>query len=302
MVREMRDDGIKVARSSMQAAFEREFGICSYDELCEFDIDDGEVEQEKRITKCSLEDLRMAVICDMHYEYHDESAIHMAAKTIQSFNPDEVVMAGDIQDMYAVSSFSRDPNRITQLQGELNVGYKMNRLLVSSAPEANWYFVPGNHEARWDRFLNKSPEIANLDAMRIESLMRMDDLGIKYGGVERWYCNDRLAVIHGRRYSKHGGYAAKNEADDRLYQQDVIQGHNHKSGNWSAGGPLRVCEAYEVACLCDLNPHYKPTTRWNHGMMLVEIISSTPYYNNLKFHTNSPVQFATVYVSARGEA
>jgi hypothetical protein len=288
----------------MQAAFSREFDIEEWDDIVAManggyggSVDDlteeSDEQQRIKVTHSAISDGLIAYLADKHFPFHDAKAIALAAKLLLAFAPDEVIDGGDGQDMYAVSSFDKDPKRVLCLQDELDVGYKYNRILRDATPEAKWYELDSNHEARWDRYLHSHPEISGLRALELHNLMRFDDLGWEYGGTERWYCGGALAFLHGTRCSKHAGWAAKAELESRFFQQHVVQGHNHKVGYYSARGPLNKVEGYEVGCLCDLEPEYVNHPNWNQGIMFVTIYNSVPTFENIIFQKDESGTWAS---------
>ena len=122
LIRHLDKELYHVSRSGLQAAFEREFDINDWDDLVVAanggldyavdDSDDEEGQERIKITHSNISDGQIAYFVDEHFPFHDEPAILLAAKVIRIFAPDEVVNGGDDQDMYAVSSFDKAPDRV----------------------------------------------------------------------------------------------------------------------------------------------------------------------------------------------
>jgi len=213
---------------------------------------------------------KIAMVADTHAPFHDPYAVELACKLIQAFEPDELVHLADGVDFYAVSSFDRDPERINQLQQELDAAFEVNQQLSSAASTAECYYLEtGNHEARWLRYLHKHPEINGLRALEFLNLLRLTESGWQLGGEEREYCAGRLTLRHGRRVSKHAGTSARYALDDEMHQRSVIIGHSHRQGVIMERGPRLLVGGWEVGCLCQLEPEYARHPNWQQGVGFV---------------------------------
>lgn len=308
LVRMFDDNWYHVSRSGLQSAFKREFNVHTWEDLVALAEEKSTIPSQPeteeldavvahpRITHCDATDIKIAYFGDIHAPYHDQLAIDLTAKIIEKFAPDQVICGGDLVDFYAVSRFDRDPKRVLQLQNELDTGFAISKQLTAAAPKAKWFYLDANHEQRWIAYLHKNQEISGLRALDIHSLMRMDELGWQYGGTERRYTpNANLVFIHGTRYNKYAGYAVKAELTDRLFQQSVVQGHNHKIASYSARGPLSKVEGYEVGCLCALDGmDYTVNPNWNQGLMLITISDAVPTFNNVIFQSGNNRTWAHV--------
>jgi len=214
--------------------------------------------------------MKIAAIADTHAPFQDKRAIELACKLIEAFKPDELVHLADGSDFYAVSSFDRDPERVNQLQEELDEAYETNKTLASAAPDAERFYVEsGNHEARWIRWLHKHPEINGLRALEFANLVRLEESGWQLGGMEREYCTGRLVLRHGKRVSKHSAYSARMALEDQFFQQSVLIGHSHRQGTFMARGPRLMVGGWEIGCLCELEPLYTRHPNWQQGIAFV---------------------------------
>jgi len=212
----------------------------------------------------------IAALGDTHAPYQDDLAVDLACQILEAAKPDEVVHLSDGVDFYALSSFSRDPDRVLQLQDELDVGYEVHKRLASAAPAAEWYYCgDGNHERRLYRYLTKHPEMYGLRALRLDKLLRLDDLGWLTGEDGKEFLSRRLQLTHGEHASKHAGWGVKRELEKRLFQQSVVMGHTHKVGAYTARGPRLCVGGWEVGCLCTLDPDWQRNANWMQGMAII---------------------------------
>ena len=304
LVREFDANFYHVSRSGLQEAFSRDFGINTWEDVLarvNNDSADDEEITESQNTPANISvsrdiDLRVAYFADTHYPFQDDEAMSLLCVLMGVFDPDEVVFGGDGQDFPTISTFDQDPSRMTGLQKELDVGYAWNKKINAAAPRAKKYFVPGNHDLRWVRYLHSHPQISGLNVLQLPSLLRLDALEWECV-TERWYCGGELVMMHGERYSKNAGWAAKAELENRMFDQHIVQGHNHKRGSFSSRGPLRVREAYEVGCLCTLHPEWKAHANWNLGVMFVTIKRNVPHFENIMFNKDN----TGVWTVFRGE-
>lgn len=212
----------------------------------------------------------IAALGDTHAPYQDDKAVDLACQILEAVKPDEVVHLSDGVDFYALSSFDRDPDRVLQLQDELDTGYEVHKRLASAAPDAEWYYCGGgNHERRLYRYLTKHPEMYGLRALRLDKLLRLDDLGWSTGEDGKEFLGRRLQLTHGEHYSKNAGWGVKRELEDRAYQQSVVMGHTHKIGKTTRRGPRLCVGGWEIGCLCTLEPEYRRNANWQQGMAII---------------------------------
>jgi len=204
----------------------------------------------------------------MHAPYQDDYAVDLACLIMQDVEPDEAIHAGDGCDFYALSYFDRDPNRVTGLQAELDTAHSVHKRLKDAAPAATWTYLEGNHERRLWRYLTRHPEVYNLRALALESLLQLDDLGMARA-EDREYLGKRLVVTHGDKWSKHAGWGVKKELERRFFQQSVVMGHTHKIGSYTARGPRLMVGGWEIGCLCTLDPDWQQNANWQQGIAIV---------------------------------
>lgn len=208
---------------------------------------------------------------DIHSPYHDPRAVELACRLLEAIQPEVVIHLADGVDFYQLSTFDRDPDRLLQLQDDLDKAYSVHKDLALSAPEADWLYLDnGNHERRLWRYLTRHPEIAGLEVLSLASLLRFGELGWtlvpEYEALAK-----RLVFTHGEAYSKHAGWGAKKELEKRYYQQSVIMGHTHKIGQITARGPRLMVAGWEIGCLCTLEPDYRTNANWQQGLAVVTL-------------------------------
>lgn len=159
---------------------------------------------------------------DWHAPYHDDVAMSVFFAAMEYISPDVVVLLGDHIDCFTISRFDKTPDRMSNLEQEVNV---LNDLLDRiNAPEV--HYISGNHENRLPRYLaQKAPELWGMVSM--PKLLRIKERG--------WHWHDYRddAVRIGRMAFKHdvgrcGKYAAHHSLSD--YGGNICFGHTHQGG------------------------------------------------------------------------
>lgn len=209
-----------------------------------------------------MKQLKVLALGDQHAPFQDNKAIELACMLIEAIKPDQIIDLGDACDFAAVSVFDKSPSRVTHLQQEMDEARAVNARL-SSASNAKWTHLWGNHEKRWSRYLNKHPEIFGLECLDISNQLGWDL-------VENIQIGDTL-FTHGKRVSKHPGRAVMAELQDRLFQCNMVIGHGHRTGSYIVKGHTGVVKGFEVGCLASLTPDWKPVNNWTQSILLLTI-------------------------------
>lgn len=96
---------------------------------------------------------RILVLPDLQVPYHDKQALLLALKAGRIFKADTIVSLGDFADCYAVSFFSKDPDRNQMFKEEVDECNKVLTQIDRAFPNAEKYFIEGNHEFRLQRYM-----------------------------------------------------------------------------------------------------------------------------------------------------
>jgi predicted phosphodiesterase len=161
------------------------------------------------------------VVPDVHAPYHNEDAWQLMLDVARALKPETVVCIGDLWDCYALSSHSKDPERVTQLKHELQI-VRAKRQELDDLNAQSYIFCEGNHENRLKRYLrDKAPEMFGI--VDVPSLL---ELGPKWEFIEYRNHTRRGAVHYTHDTGAAGRYAAFKSLD--VYQHSVITGHTHR--------------------------------------------------------------------------
>lgn len=206
---------------------------------------------------------------DTHNPYQDKLVLDLFEQFVREYQPNYLFINGDGNDFYPLSNFDKNPERLVNLQGDLDstgAMYSRQRRIV---PNARIIELDGNHEDRLRRFLwSKVPELANLRCLDLNKLLSLEDNEISHTSYEEGLLvNGIFLVIHGNIASIHSSYTAK-----RMYEkqgQCGIHGHTHRGGSYYKTDRFGIWGWWENFCLCDLDPDYIQNPNWQQGFSVV---------------------------------
>jgi predicted phosphodiesterase len=124
----------------------------------------------------------LIVASDFHDIEVDRFALDVFLDTVKRVQPDVVVLAGDVFDLYEFSRFDKDP-RLTNLRKRFDfVRNEIFAPLREAAPEAQIDFIIGNHDVRLLRHMaDRSPYLApllDLMGVSLNKVFGLDDFEI----------------------------------------------------------------------------------------------------------------------------
>lgn len=164
---------------------------------------------------------KFIVLSDIHFPYQDDKALKAVYKFLEQHPVDTIILNGDILDFYDVSRFDKDPQRMFSLQTELDMAENFFKKLRKLLPEAEMYFVKGNHEDRMERYLQKHSELFTLKALKIPTLLQLEKFNIHY--KPKGFKFGSLKIIHGDLIRKFSSYTARGELEK--HDSSGISGH-----------------------------------------------------------------------------
>ncbi len=163
---------------------------------------------------------QVVYISDLHMPYSDKKTLAAVNKFLTAQQPEQLVIGGDLIDMYSVSQFNKDPSRASQLQEELDDARDYLIELRNMLPKTKITYIEGNHEDRLRKYLMRHPELHGLRALEIPSLLDLKELKIDY---TLDYTYKGFLFKHGNRASM---YSARWELNDE--GTSGMSGHIHK--------------------------------------------------------------------------
>lgn len=228
----------------------------------------------------------VVVLSDMHFPMHCEKTCNIALETIRQLQPKEIILNGDTVDMLSVSRFPKDIRHQYTLLDERNAYQQFLRDLISVSNGASIVETSANHsgngiEGRWFRYLSERLcELACLPELQEQLSYQNVFLGDFQESVQYVdyveVCSD-LVVLHGDVVRKNGGYSARGMLDK--YYQSLIMGHTHRLGMTAqrmpgiGTKPEKQIYAWEMGCMCNLDPVYASAPNWQNGFGIIAVDS-----------------------------
>jgi predicted phosphodiesterase len=213
---------------------------------------------------------KVGVLSDIHVPYHSMSAIICAIKHLREIGIDCLILNGDIFDFYAISRHEKEKD-LRDFPREIEMGRNFLQKIRDLFPLIPIYYKMGNHENRWQRYLNEqAEEFAQLHEMQFEQFFRLDKLNMTY--VPDWQGIELadLLILHGHEVMA-GGMNPSQSTFNKTFCNTII-GHVHRTTSTTKkNGFKEFFHTYSMGCLTQLSPKYYPFAQHNHGFALVEI-------------------------------
>jgi predicted phosphodiesterase len=214
---------------------------------------------------------RVLVLSDVHVPYHDEVALNAALAHGDEFNPDAVLLNGDIADFYRVSRYQKDPDR-RSFQQELDAVRQFLAHLRARFPRSRIVYKLGNHEERWWSYLwQRAPELMGVDFASFGVMVQAEQHRIELVSEQRPVQLGHLTVLHGHELPK-GLTNPVNPARGAFLRalDIVLMGHQHRTSEHTETTMTgRTITCWSTGCLCSLTPEYMRINRHNHGFATV---------------------------------
>jgi len=234
--------------------------------------------------------------------FHDRRCLDIDLQIIRDVDPDIIVILGDFLDMPNWSKkFIRSPEFSSILQAAAKEGHWWLRNMREIAPNAQMYYIQGNHEERLPRFLKSSTKAAygikpatatedDPDLVSVERILDLPSLQIEWIGDYpdggHWI-NDNLVAEHGDTTSSKSGKTAGKVLDDA--RESHVFGHVHRVESatktaYPKNGPKEY-QATSLGCQVYLDdngteaPGRKKKQDWQNAVGVVEYESGNGYFS-----------------------
>ena len=231
-------------------------------------------------------DRKILVIADCHVPYHDERALEAAIRHGVKEGCEAVYLNGDVCDFYALSRFQKDRAE-RNLKREIDTTKEVLTEFARHFPER--WFKQGNHDERWDNFLNQGEEgLSEFTEFQLETVLKLKETGYTHILSKQWAEMNGLSVIHGHEFQ--AGISAPVNPARGLWlkvSETAMCGHLHKSSyhptKLSLSGSLVAC--WSLGCTCYLHPKYAVLNGWTQGWAIVELSGKKKFQvSNYQFH------------------
>ncbi len=216
-------------------------------------------------------------LSDTHIPFHDPRALEVVHGIIRDVRPTRIIHGGDWMDCYTISRFDRDPTHLFTLNDEIAECRRQMGQLAQLAPDAERWWLEGNHEHRLTKVVWTLPdtarELARLPEFNMmwPRLTKCEEVGWQFVPAAKQSTTEILPGIitkHGSVVRKWSAATAKGEWE--RYGKSGISGHTHRLGQFYTndfnGSHLWV----EGGCTCDTHPEYVEDPNWQQGCVVIE--------------------------------
>lgn len=251
------------------------------DTLDNFGIEDS-IGKEYVSAKLPSHLKKIGILSDIHFPYHDLTALTCAIKYLKEQEIDCLYLNGDIQDFYSISRHEKDKD-MRDFKREVDMNRDFLQRLRDIFRTIPIYYKLGNHENRFARSLQvQAEEFAQLHDLQFDVFFRLDKLGITM--IEDWQGMEMgdLLVLHGHELYGGGGINPSQNLFNKTICNTLI-GHVHRtSATQKKTGFKEFINTYSTGCLTLLSPKYMPFSHHNHGFAIVEIENGKSKVKNIQ--------------------
>lgn len=221
---------------------------------------------------------KIKVVCltDWHVPYEDKEVIRLELEFCKQEKP-EIIILHELHDFYNLSKFDQDPERVNQLQHELDLVNDYVSKLRKNCPKSRIILLGSNHLNRLKKFLWRvAPALNSLRSLEIEKLLDLKKYNIEY--KEYGFTFKKVLFKHGDIVRKFSGYTAKGEFERE--QVSGCSGHTHRLGVYYhtvRGGSYVWVES---GCGCRLDAEYLHggVANWQQGFSVFEFNTKSDHF------------------------
>ena len=215
-----------------------------------------------------LKDKKVFVASDIHFPFQDDNAVETFIRECDLYQPDVIVLNGDLMDFYKLSRFSKDPKG-RDPEEEIDMCREFLGNLRRVSPNAEIYYTIGNHETRLTKYiLDNAPYIVGL-VENVFDLLKVDEFDVI--GCSSLLVNDTFMFKHGTRLGNKSGLSAMKELE--AHYLSGATGHTHRLAKFTTRKSGKRFVWFETGCLCTLDPEYMVQPDWQQGYAVIKFDS-----------------------------
>ncbi len=210
---------------------------------------------------------RIMIVNDLQRPFQDDATLEGVEKFWVDFAPHYEVYAGDVADLYTISTFEKNPSRRFTLFDECK---DTKQWLVSHAeanPNAKRIWIDGNHEDRMRRWLWKyGEELSSLPELDIGYQLGITEVGATHLSYMSVFDFLGYRIEHGFKTSASKAYPINVSRFMAIATgSSGLCGHTHHFSNY-AWTDSRGSHSYiENGCLCRMDLEFPPFPNWQHA-------------------------------------
>lgn len=242
----------------------------------------------------------VAFLSDQHAPYHDRELHEVVCQWLRDEQPARIYCLGDLLDFASVSRWQPNPEHKSPdggtggVQECIDAGYAILRAYREAAPDAEIFYMAGNHEDRLRDAIfrqgfgaiygiRRAGDEGEDSVLSPAFLLRLDELQIEYvpsdaGGYQHAAAkvSPELQAIHG--WIARKGSAASAAATLDHMRVSTIQGHTHRNGlhfktEWTIDNQPRTLVAAETGTLAQIEDGLSHAARpdWQQGFATAQV-------------------------------
>jgi predicted phosphodiesterase len=216
------------------------------------------------------EPITKIMVCpDAHHPYVDKKAWKTFLAALRIVRPDILVIIGDFGDFLSISAHAKKAKDEKRFKAELDaVNVALDEICAIGLKRV--IYVNGNHESRFDRYINSNaPELD--DVVVLTEKLRLKERGLEHVPYGEFIRIGQIAFSHD--VGRCGVNAARQSLSD--FGDNLVFGHSHRGAVVYGGtveGKTHVC--MNVGWLGDYNAidyRNRNTAKreWQHGCGLI---------------------------------
>lgn len=216
---------------------------------------------------------KLGIFGDVHIPYHDNEALETMFDKFEEEKVDGIYINGDLLDFYALSFHEKDPRK-ARFKDEIKAGREFLEYIRDRFPGIPIYFIPGNHENRFERYLRtKAVEILDIDEFRLDVLLQVGANRIEYLPFRSKVSFGNYLIEHGDKMKGAGGVVPSRTALMR-FKTNIIINHFHKTSSSSQRvyntEDSSTINGYSLGCMCELEPEYLEINEWDQSFGILD--------------------------------
>lgn len=214
---------------------------------------------------------------DLHIPYHIPEAIECALNYGRENKVNTIFINGDLIDCHQLSKYEKDPKK-RSTKDEIDAARQFIEGLRKAFPTVQIYYHLGNHDLRYERWLNLHREILSDlfgdDDMSLETRLNLINNKVTLIGDKQITKAGKLSIHHGH-YIFRTATSPASPARTLLLRakQSMICSHTHKGGEASTtnlDGEFYTC--WSTFSLAELLPDYSPMCNdYGHGFAHIKV-------------------------------
>lgn len=229
---------------------------------------------------------KLAVIPDVHFPDHDETAVGILLKFLKDYKPNGILFLGDFWEMEEVTRWDRESNNLSNSLKTIKAGadFIKNKILKAAGPQCKTkIFLMGNHEDWFRQYIadmdKYCPDKVDLlkqlyGSDKFEDICGLSDMGFDVHP----YISDQNScsmIKIGHAHYTHGYLAGVNPAK-KLFMEVLAcayQGHTERLDTYRHKSISGNKEAMTLGTLRDqskVNFNRGRMLGWNHSFSTFE--------------------------------